>query len=53
MDLTVSVHKFFANLQKKSETETLAMIRQAFGLESMSHTQVFEWHARFRADQKR
>jgi hypothetical protein len=25
------------------------MIRQAFGEESMSHTQVFEWHARFRA----
>jgi transposase len=29
--------------------EMLAMIRQAFGEESMSCTRVFEWHARFRA----
>jgi hypothetical protein len=29
--------------------ETLAMIRQAFGEESISRTRVFEWHARFRA----
>jgi hypothetical protein len=40
--------KFCANLEK-SEMETLAMIRQAFGEESMSHTWVFEWHAQFRA----
>jgi hypothetical protein len=31
-------------------TETLAMIRQAFGEESMSHRQVFGWHAQFRTD---
>jgi hypothetical protein len=37
----------------KSATETLAMIRQAFGEESMSHTWLFEWHARFVEDRKR
>jgi hypothetical protein len=37
-----------ANLGK-SATETVAMIRLVFGEESMSHTWVFEWHARFRA----
>jgi hypothetical protein len=40
--------KFCANLGK-TVTETLAMIRRAFGEESMGRTQVFEWHARFRA----
>jgi malate synthase len=40
--------KFGANLGK-SAMETL-MIRQAFGEESMSRTQVLEWYARFRAD---
>jgi hypothetical protein len=40
--------RFCANL-RKSATETMAMIRQAFGEESMSHTLVFEWHAQFRA----
>jgi hypothetical protein len=29
------------------------MIRQAFGEESMGHTQVFEWHAQFMAHQKK
>jgi hypothetical protein len=43
--------KFCANLGK-SATETLAMIRQAFGEESKSRTRVFEWYARFKADRK-
>jgi hypothetical protein len=40
-------------ISEKNATETLAMIRQAFGEENMSHTWVFEWHALFSADQKR
>jgi hypothetical protein len=43
---------FCANLGK-SVMEILAMIRQAFGEESMNCTQVFEWNVQFRADQKR
>jgi hypothetical protein len=36
----------FVQVSGKSATETLAMIRQAFGEESISHTWVFELHAR-------
>jgi hypothetical protein len=43
--------KFCDNLGE-SATETLAMIRQVFGEDSMSHTQVFEWHARFKGKPK-
>jgi hypothetical protein len=39
--------KFCANIGK-IVTETLAMIKQAFGEESMNYTQVFEWHAQFK-----
>jgi histone-lysine N-methyltransferase SETMAR len=41
--------KFCANLGK-SATETLEMIQQGFGDQSLSHAQVFQWHARFKAD---
>jgi hypothetical protein len=37
----------------KSAKETLVMIRQEFGEESLNHTQVFEWHAQTRRDQKK
>jgi hypothetical protein len=33
--------------------QTLTIIRKTFGEESMSHSRVFEWHARFRADRKK
>ena len=39
--------KFCANLAK-SATETLKMIQQGFRDQSLSHTQVFQWHMRFK-----
>ena len=39
--------KFCANLGK-SATETLEMIQQGFGDQSLSRAQVFQWHARFK-----
>jgi len=39
--------EFCANLGK-SATETLEMIQQGFGDQSLSCTQVFEWHAWFK-----
>jgi hypothetical protein len=33
----------------KSATETLEMVRLAFGEHSLSRTTVFEWHSRFKA----
>jgi hypothetical protein len=38
------------NSIRKILTETLAMIRQAFGEKCVNRTRVFEWHARLRAD---
>ena len=39
--------KFCANLGK-SAMETLTMIQQAFGDQSLSSAQVFQWHAWFK-----
>jgi hypothetical protein len=33
----------------KSATETLEMLREAFGEHSLSQTAVFEWYSRFKA----
>jgi hypothetical protein len=41
---------FFVQILEKILAETLAVIRQAFGEESISRTRVSEWHAQFRAD---
>jgi hypothetical protein len=35
----------------KSATETLEMLREAFGEHFLSWTAVFEWHSRFKAGQ--
>ena len=43
--------RFCANLGK-SATETLEIIQQGFGDQSLSRTQVFQWHARFKAGHK-
>jgi len=39
--------KFCANLEK-SATENLKMIQKGFGDQSLSRTQVFQWHTRFK-----
>jgi hypothetical protein len=43
MDLTKEQHEILWK-SGKSKTETLVMFSQAFGEESMSCTQEFEWH---------
>jgi hypothetical protein len=45
-------HKFWEIL-RNTWTKVVAMSRQVFGVETMSHARVFHWHAWFRADQKR
>jgi hypothetical protein len=40
--------KFCVKL-RKSATETLEILREAFGEHSLSWTVVFEWHSRFKA----
>jgi hypothetical protein len=44
--------KFYANIGESSP-ETLPMIIQAFGEESVRRTRKIEWHTRFRADRKK
>jgi len=44
---TASVHQICASLWK-SAMETLTMIQQAFGDQSLSCAQVFQWHAWFK-----
>jgi hypothetical protein len=39
----------FCMMLGKSATETLQMVREAFGEHSLSGTAVFEWHSRFKA----
>jgi hypothetical protein len=41
---TESVHQILCYIGK-SVMETLTMIQQAFGDQSLSHVQVFQWHA--------
>jgi hypothetical protein len=53
MDGKIKQHvciKFYLKLSK-SATETLEMLREAFGKHSLSQTAVFEWHSRFKASQ--
>jgi len=45
---TASFIRVCANLGK-SATETLEMIQQGFGDQTLRRTQVFQWHARFKA----
>jgi hypothetical protein len=40
-----------AKSSNMSATETLEMLREAFGEHSLSRTTVFEWHSRFKAAQ--
>jgi transposase len=35
----------------KSPTETIQMLREAFGEHSLSQTVVYEWHSRFKTGQ--
>jgi hypothetical protein len=51
MDPTASVHQILCK-SRRIVTEALAIIKHVFGEESMSRTRVFEWHSRFRTDQK-
>jgi hypothetical protein len=51
MDSTKEQHQIFANLGK-SATDSLAMIRQAFGEECMSRTRMFEWHVQVHQERK-
>jgi hypothetical protein len=51
MDPTKEQRHILCRSPKKC-AETLEMIRQAFGEESMGRTRVFEWHALFRVYQK-
>jgi hypothetical protein len=44
---TASVHQILCQ-SWKSATETLEMIQQGFGDQSLSRTQVFQWHAQFK-----
>jgi hypothetical protein len=51
MDGKIEQHvciKFCVKLGK-SATETLELLREAFGEHCLSWTAVFEWHSRFRA----
>jgi hypothetical protein len=41
-------NKFCGKL-RKSTTETLEMLQEAFGKHSLSQTVVFEWHSCFKA----
>ena len=42
----------FCVLLKKSGTETLQMIQEAYGDQALSKTRVFEWHKKFKDGQE-